>query len=178
MEETRPNSHIDPSASDKISDSGHVANAASVSGSAPTDASDTDTAGSRGTESSVSWVDDFPARKFGLPMLEGKTFREIFMESAMLFMSPEQIASLLGTDLADLSQRCIETFGMNAPTTCKNLASLADKDARMLMRTLSEMGNSTATGIYANYIARLARDEGERQNGIKVMVTVKAEDDD
>lgn len=131
-----------------------------------------------GKDLGLEWVEDFPARKFGLPMLEGKSFRDIFIEFAMLFMDRTQIADALGLEIADLDRRCVAVFGASSTITIRNLRNLADKDARSLMRTLSEMGNSTATGIYANYIARLAQEETAKSGGIKVVVNVSTEEDE
>ena len=127
----------------------------------------------------VSWIEDFPARKYGIPRIGDRPFREVFAESAMLFMDERQIARMLGITVEDLDERCRVAFGTGnggAKSMCAQFAAAADQDARMLMRELSERGNSTATGIYANYIARLARDADAASGGIKVVVNLPKED--
>lgn len=125
----------------------------------------------------LSWVDDFPARKYGLPMLRDKGFAEIFTESAMLFMDAKQIARMLGLTDKELDDRCQAVFGEpKARAVVEQLRSAADQDARNLMRMLAENGNSTATGIYANYIARLSHEEDAQRGGIHVTVNIPKED--
>ena len=119
---------------------------------------------------------DFPAKKLNLPQLN-RPFRDIFIDSALLFMSKEQIAAELGDTQADLDRRCRCTFGMGAEEAIRNMAAIADQDARKTMKMLTDHGSATATSIYAQYIAKLCKDEENKQTGINVNVNIGRDDD-
>lgn len=121
-------------------------------------------------------IDEFPAKRLGIPQLD-RPFREIFVESALLFMSREEIAAELGDTLADLDRRCKGTFGMGAEEAIRNMAAIADQDARKTLRGLMGHGSATATSIYAQYIAKLCKDEESKASGINVVVSVGRDGD-
>lgn len=126
----------------------------------------------------LSWVDDFPARKFDVEAFEGKSFKQIFKELSCRFMNEDQICKALMLPKVDLDKRCIAVYGMSCHEACEFYRTNADSEVRDVLWQLAMTGNSAATKIYSEYIAGLGQRNQTDVNGIKVTVNVSKEDDD
>lgn len=123
-------------------------------------------------------IDDFPARELDPERFEGKTFKEIFKSYSERFMDERQIAKALMLGKSDLDRKCMALFGMNSHEACAFYRANADAEVREALWRLALTGNNTATKIYSEYIADLAKDKASDAGGIKVVINVPKEDDD
>lgn len=105
-------------------------------------------------------------------------FRSTFIQCASLFMSKEQIATILRLDLSQLENMCKKEFHMSTSEAISCMQIRSDLKTREILRKLMGDGNNTATNIYTTYIDKIQKENEQKALTIKVVGSVPLEEED